>query len=82
MSGEQRQWWIGATDVASEGVWWWPHSHRLVDFTAWGLGEPNKKQTENYSLFFLEKATNGLIFDMMGHQFILYVRKCEITIQI
>ena len=56
MSGEQRQWWIGATDVASEGVWWWPHSHRLVDFTAWGLGEPNKKQTENYSLLFSGKS--------------------------
>ena len=50
MTGEKRDWWIGATDVGSEGVWWWTHSHRLVDFSAWTEGEPNNYGgPENYA---------------------------------
>merc|ERR1712123_538622 len=45
MTGEGRHWWIGATDIASEGVWFWPHSHRLVDLTPWALGQPNNHDT-------------------------------------
>merc|ERR1712050_361893 len=51
MTGEKRYWWIGATDVGSEGVWWWTHSHRLIDFSAWATGQPDNNYygaPENY----------------------------------
>merc|ERR1712142_111339 len=47
MTGEGRYWWIGATDVGSEGVWWWSHSHRLVDFSVWAKGQPDNHSHNN-----------------------------------
>ncbi|XP_062550755.1 low affinity immunoglobulin epsilon Fc receptor-like [Armigeres subalbatus] len=33
--------WIGASDLAEEGVYTWVSSSRLVTFTNWAEGEPN-----------------------------------------
>ena len=50
LSGTDRIWWIGATDIGSEGVWYWAHSHRLVDFSAWYPGQPDNKYVhESYA---------------------------------
>eukprot|EP00091_Calanus_sinicus_P006654 TRINITY_DN17361_c0_g1_i1.p1 TRINITY_DN17361_c0_g1~~TRINITY_DN17361_c0_g1_i1.p1 ORF type:complete len:169 (-),score=32.01 TRINITY_DN17361_c0_g1_i1:61-540(-) len=48
-SGVARDWWIGATDVASEGQWIWPHQPKAAEYTARHGGEPNNGATYNYA---------------------------------
>merc|ERR1711963_85869 len=38
--------WIGATDLLTEGLWYWANSHRSLNetaFTDWRPGEPNNQ---------------------------------------
>merc|ERR1712013_29757 len=47
-TGENRHWWIGATDVASEGEWFWPKSREEAKYTSWNNGQPNNGPNYNY----------------------------------
>eukprot|EP00090_Calanus_glacialis_P022791 TRINITY_DN35102_c0_g1_i1.p1 TRINITY_DN35102_c0_g1~~TRINITY_DN35102_c0_g1_i1.p1 ORF type:complete len:160 (+),score=38.34 TRINITY_DN35102_c0_g1_i1:1-480(+) len=49
-TGDKRHWWIGATDVAYEGRWIWPHKLETVDYAAWYGAEPNSGPTNNYAI--------------------------------
>ena len=32
------------------GVWYWTHSHRLLDWDAWAVGQPdNKESHQNFA---------------------------------
>eukprot|EP00091_Calanus_sinicus_P022866 TRINITY_DN7480_c0_g1_i2.p1 TRINITY_DN7480_c0_g1~~TRINITY_DN7480_c0_g1_i2.p1 ORF type:complete len:195 (-),score=67.49 TRINITY_DN7480_c0_g1_i2:110-616(-) len=48
-TGQQRHWFIGATDVGTEGRWFWPTSLKVATFTAWYGSEPNSGTTANYA---------------------------------
>ena len=48
-TGQQRSWFIGATDVGTEGRWFWPTSLKVATFTAWYGSEPNSGITANYA---------------------------------
>ena len=49
-SGMDRNWCIGATDVAKEGRWIWPNKLEIVHYAAWNVSEPNNGITNNYML--------------------------------
>merc|ERR1712080_80783 len=34
-------WWIGATDLYSEGFWYWVYSQEICTFTQWVEGQPS-----------------------------------------
>ena len=46
---QKRKWWIGATDLTSEGRWFWPHSGKVLEWAAWASNEPNGDVMENYA---------------------------------
>jgi len=46
---ENRNWWIGATDIAFEDRWFWPHSLEPVVYDYWHGNEPNNGVTYNYA---------------------------------
>ncbi|MDA0802983.1 MAG: lectin-like protein [Planctomycetota bacterium] len=54
--GVNRRIWIGANDVASEGVWAWTTGEPFT-FSAWNAGEPNNASgIEHYAEFFGDVA--------------------------
>merc|ERR1712243_536881 len=34
-------WWIGATDLYSEGFWYWVYSQEMCSYTLWSEGQPS-----------------------------------------
>ena len=51
-SGMDRNWCIGATDVAKEGRWIWPNKLEVVHYAAWNGAEPNNGITNNYAYMY------------------------------
>ncbi|XP_028447979.1 galactose-specific lectin nattectin-like [Perca flavescens] len=45
-TGAQTTAWIGGTDAAKEGTWFWSDGSNL-DYTSWNAGEPNNLGGEN-----------------------------------
>ncbi|XP_062601806.1 hepatic lectin-like [Saccostrea cucullata] len=41
------KWWIGGTDVNSEGTYYWEHSNSALNYTNWMKNEPNGGSREN-----------------------------------
>ena len=39
--------WLGATDAASEGTWRWQETHQNVDYSNWYPGQPNNRDYED-----------------------------------
>ncbi|XP_062598303.1 hepatic lectin-like [Saccostrea cucullata] len=44
-SGEK--WWIGGTDVNSEGTFYWENPNNSMKFTNWYAGQPSGGTSEN-----------------------------------
>ena len=41
LTGNARHWWIGLTDEASEGRWYWSYSLKIADYFPWGVWQPD-----------------------------------------
>jgi len=44
---EDIRYWIGASDLATEGSFVWAESHEAVDYANWRPGEPNNDDNED-----------------------------------
>ena len=64
LTGQKNTWWIGLTDEGSEGIWYWAHSHKEVEYTSWNEGQPddigqcNCKLNANYGIIHFGFAYN------------------------
>ena len=47
ISGVERYWWIGLTDILEEGRFLWAHSLKEPTYTSWYSGDPDGEENQN-----------------------------------
>ena len=51
IASTEKDWWIGATDAALEGAWYWDGTGQSLTYTNWGQNQPdNNSDMEHCAL--------------------------------